>query len=41
MIHSIKLNGSTIPVKLYVTVFDKKTDDIVDSGFDSFNEANI
>lgn len=41
MRHSIKSNGSIIPVELFVTVFDKKTDEIVDYGFDSFNEANI
>lgn len=41
MRHSIKINGSTIPVEMFVTVFDKQTDAIVDDGFDSFNEANI
>lgn len=41
MIHRYKFNGSIIPVELFVTVFDKKTNDIVDEGFDSFNEANI
>lgn len=39
MKHIITINGSKIPVELFVSVFDRETDEIVDDGFDTFREA--
>ena len=44
MKHSISINGENIPVELFVLVFDRETNEVVDEGFDTIHvhgQSNI
>lgn len=39
MKHTITINGEKTSVELFVSVFDRETNEVVDEGFDNFREA--